>query len=152
MLRPPGRDGWHEISLAHFLDHVLHAMPEIRCRRLEERAQLTPAQRRYVRPVHPVRRPHAHAVVKGETQDMLMTHRNLNFAATVAATSMALWRAQHKRPNAVYLGAGIAGVGVLAYTAYLGGKLVYDAFTSSPAMSPVTAEASAPTAAIPMAF
>ncbi len=64
--------------------------------------------------------------VKGETQDMLMTHRNLNFVATVVATSMAVWRVQQKRPNAVYLGAGLAGVGVLAYTAYLGGKLVYD--------------------------
>jgi len=64
--------------------------------------------------------------VKGKTQDMLMTHRNLNFVATVVATSMAVWRAGHKRPNAVYLGAGVAGVGVLTYTAYLGGKLVYD--------------------------
>ncbi len=64
--------------------------------------------------------------VKGETQDMLMTHRNLNFVATVVAASMAVWRAQHKRPNAVYLCTGVAGVGVLAYTAYLGGKLVYD--------------------------
>ncbi len=64
--------------------------------------------------------------VKGETQDMLMTHRNLNFVATVVAASMAVWRAGHKRPNAAYLGAGVAGVGVLAYTAYLGGKLVYN--------------------------
>lgn len=39
---------------------------------------------------------------------------------------MAIWRADHKRPNAGYLAAGVAGVGVLAYTAYLGGKLVYD--------------------------
>lgn len=64
--------------------------------------------------------------VKGETQDMLMTHRNLNFLATVVATSMAVWRARRERPNAVYLGAGFAGAGVLAYTAYPGGKLVYD--------------------------
>lgn len=64
--------------------------------------------------------------VKDETQDMLMTHRNLNFVATVVAASMAVWRAGHKRPNAVYLGVGVAGLGVLAYTAYLGGKLVYD--------------------------
>ena len=64
--------------------------------------------------------------VEGEARDMLMTHRNLNFVATVVAASMAVWRAQHRRPNAAYLGAGLAGVGVLAYTAYLGGKLVYD--------------------------
>ncbi len=49
--------------------------------------------------------------VKGETQDMLMTHRNLNFVATVVTTSMAVWRARRERPNAVYLGAGFAGVG-----------------------------------------
>ncbi len=64
--------------------------------------------------------------VEGASQDMLMTHRNLNFVATVVATSMAVWRAKRERPNAVYLGAGLAGVSVLAYTAYLGGKLVYD--------------------------
>ena len=64
--------------------------------------------------------------VKGVSQDMLMTHRNLNFVATVVASGMALWRAEHRRPNAIYLGTGAAGIGVLAYTAYLGGKLVYD--------------------------
>lgn len=64
--------------------------------------------------------------VKGETQDMLMTHRNLNFVATVVVTSMAVWRSKHERPSAAYLGAGFAGLGVLTYTAYLGGKLVYE--------------------------
>jgi len=64
--------------------------------------------------------------VKGASQDMLMTHRNLNFVATVVASCMAVWRAQHRRPNALYLGAGAAGIGVVTYTAYLGGKLVYD--------------------------
>lgn len=64
--------------------------------------------------------------VEGASMDMLMTHRNLNVVATVVASSMALWRASQRRPNAVYLGAGIIGVGVVAYTAYLGGKLVYD--------------------------
>ncbi len=64
--------------------------------------------------------------VEGESRDMLMTHRNLNFVITVAASYMAVWRARHREPNAVYLGAGAAGIGALAYTAYLGGKLVYD--------------------------
>lgn len=64
--------------------------------------------------------------VEGASQDMLITHRNLNFIATVLASSMALWRLNHRRPSAAYLGVGAAGVGVLAYTAYLGGKLVYD--------------------------
>ena len=64
--------------------------------------------------------------VKGASQDMRMTHRNLNFVATLVASCMAVWRAEHHKPNAAYLGVGAAGVGVLAYTAYLGGKLVYD--------------------------
>ena len=63
--------------------------------------------------------------VEGALQDMLITHRNLNFIATVVASSMALWRVNHRKPSAAYLGVGAAGVGVLAYTAYLGGKLVY---------------------------
>jgi uncharacterized membrane protein len=63
--------------------------------------------------------------VEGASQDMLITHRNLNFIATVVASSMALWRLNHRKPNGAYLGVGVAGVGVLAYTAYLGGKLVY---------------------------
>jgi uncharacterized membrane protein len=63
--------------------------------------------------------------VEGASQDMLITHRNLNFIATVVASSMALWRLNHRKPSAAYLGVGAAGVGVLAYTAYLGGKLVY---------------------------
>ena len=64
--------------------------------------------------------------VEGASEDMLITHRNLNFIATVIAGGMALWRFNHKKPNAAYLGVGAVGVGVLAYTAYLGGKLVYD--------------------------
>ncbi len=64
--------------------------------------------------------------IEGESRDMLMMHRNLNFVATVVATSMAVWRVGHGRPNVFYLGVGLAGVAVVAYTAYLGGKLVYD--------------------------
>ena len=64
--------------------------------------------------------------VEGASEDMLITHRNLNFIATFVATGMALWRFNHQKPNAAYLGVGAVGVGVLAYTAYLGGKLVYD--------------------------
>ena len=64
--------------------------------------------------------------VEGASEDMLITHRNLNFIATLVASGMALWRFNHKKPNAAYLGVGAVGVGVLAYTAYLGGKLVYN--------------------------
>lgn len=64
--------------------------------------------------------------VEGSSQDMLMTHRNMNFIATLAVIGMAIWRIKHRKPNAAYLGVGAAGVGILAYTAFLGGKLVYD--------------------------
>jgi len=33
---------------------------------------------------------------------------------------------EHRKPNAADLSAGAAGIGILAYTAHLGGKLVYD--------------------------
>lgn len=64
--------------------------------------------------------------VEGASMDMLITHRNLNIVATVVASGMAIWRANLRRPNAAYLGTGLIGVGVVAYTSYLGGKLVYD--------------------------
>ncbi|MEG3148208.1 DUF2231 domain-containing protein [Sphingomonas sp. RT2P30] len=64
--------------------------------------------------------------VEGASEDMLITHRNLNFIATLVAGGIALWRCNHRKPNAAYLGVGAVGVGVLAYTAYLGGKFVYD--------------------------
>jgi uncharacterized membrane protein len=39
--------------------------------------------------------------VEGSSMDMLITHRNLNILATVVASSMAIWRANLQRPNAV---------------------------------------------------
>lgn len=63
--------------------------------------------------------------VEGETMDMLITHRNLNIAATLVMGALALWRSRHYRPTLSYLGVGLAGVGALAYSAYLGGSLVY---------------------------
>ena len=61
--------------------------------------------------------------VEGDARDMVITHRKLNFAATVVAIWMAIVRSQRKTPSALYLGVGAAGVGLLAYTVYLGGKL-----------------------------
>lgn len=63
--------------------------------------------------------------VEGPSQDMLITHRNLNFIATVVATGMAIWRINEGKPSAAYFAAGAVGICILAYTAYLGGKLVY---------------------------
>jgi len=63
--------------------------------------------------------------VEGASQDMLITHRNLNSIATVVASGMAIWRINQGKPSAAYFAFGAVGIGVLAYTAYLGGKLVY---------------------------
>ncbi len=64
-------------------------------------------------------------VNEGTAHEMLVTHRNLNAAATVTALAMASWRSHHDRPGALYLATGVAAVGLLGYTAYLGGKMVY---------------------------
>ena len=64
--------------------------------------------------------------VEGASEDMLITHGNLNVIATFVAGGMALWRLNHLKPSAAYHGIGTVGVGVLAYTAYHRGKLVYD--------------------------
>ena len=63
--------------------------------------------------------------VEGETRDMLQTHRNLNAVATIVAITMAVWRHQVSKPDAAYLATGVAGIGVVTYTGYLGGELVY---------------------------
>jgi len=61
----------------------------------------------------------------GEARDVLITHRNLNITATLLLGALALWRSRRYRPSLGYLGLGLAGVGTLAYSAYLGGTLVY---------------------------
>lgn len=64
-------------------------------------------------------------VNEGSAHDLLSTHRNLNAAATVTTLAMASWRSRHDRPGPVYLAVGLAAVGLLGYSAYLGGKMVY---------------------------
>jgi uncharacterized membrane protein len=60
-----------------------------------------------------------------EAEDLLVTHRNLN----LGLVGLAIWMARHRlattRPSTAYLVGGWLGAGVLTYTAYLGGKLVY---------------------------
>lgn len=63
--------------------------------------------------------------VKGDAHDVLVTHRNLNVGLVLATGLLAGWRSRLARPTNSYLGAGLAGLAALSYTAYLGGKLVY---------------------------
>lgn len=63
---------------------------------------------------------------EGGALDMLITHRNLNLALVGVATAMAVWRSARERPTATYLALGVAGTGVMTYTASLGGGMVYE--------------------------
>lgn len=63
--------------------------------------------------------------VSGRTMDMLITHRNLNLAAVGAIGALAMQRQRHKEPSIPYLLGGLAAMGVVIYSAYIGGELVY---------------------------
>ncbi|HEX5520463.1 MAG TPA: DUF2231 domain-containing protein [Longimicrobiaceae bacterium] len=62
----------------------------------------------------------------GKAHDLLVTHRTLNVALTLTAIMMARHRARRRRPSLRYLLLGMAGAGVMSYSAYLGGKMVYE--------------------------
>jgi uncharacterized membrane protein len=63
---------------------------------------------------------------EGKAGEMLITHRNLNLGLTALGTLMAAWRWGRDEASPGYLALGLAGVGVLGYSAYLGGKMVYE--------------------------
>ncbi|MDF1502915.1 DUF2231 domain-containing protein [Roseisolibacter sp. H3M3-2] len=63
---------------------------------------------------------------EGVAHDLLATHRTLNVALTAIGTAMAAYRVGVRRPGARYLAVGLAGLGALGYSAYLGGKMVYE--------------------------
>jgi uncharacterized membrane protein len=58
-------------------------------------------------------------------QELLATHRTLNIGLVALAAALAGKRARMRRPTLGYLAVGAAGIGVMAYSAYLGGKMVY---------------------------
>jgi uncharacterized membrane protein len=64
--------------------------------------------------------------VDGESLKSLQTHRTLNVFALGAMTTLAVARAATKRPGLGYLVGGLATIAGVTYSAYLGGKLVYD--------------------------
>jgi uncharacterized membrane protein len=63
---------------------------------------------------------------EGHAHDLLVTHRNLNLGLTALSLAMAASRAKRRRPGLGYLLLGAAGLGVMNYTAYLGGHMVYE--------------------------
>ncbi len=58
--------------------------------------------------------------------DMLVTHRTLNVGFVTLATAMAVVRARREKPSLRYLATALGSMGAVAYSAYLGGKLVYE--------------------------
>ena len=63
---------------------------------------------------------------EGVAQDLLVTHRNLNISLVTLSTALAAWRLRSERPSAGYLALALAGLGAMSYSAYLGGKMVYE--------------------------
>jgi uncharacterized membrane protein len=57
---------------------------------------------------------------------ILTTHRNLNAALVVATAAMATKRARRSKPGLGYLLMGAAGTATMVYSAYLGGRMVYE--------------------------
>jgi len=61
-----------------------------------------------------------------EGEKVLQTHRTLNVGLLGALTTMAVVRSHRKKPGIGYLVAGFSVLAVTLFSAYLGGKLVYD--------------------------
>jgi uncharacterized membrane protein len=63
---------------------------------------------------------------RGAAADLLITHRNLNIGFLAGVTAMAAARLVRPRPSLRYLAAGAGLLGAMAYSAYLGGHMVYE--------------------------
>lgn len=62
----------------------------------------------------------------GRAHDLLVTHRNMNLGFVAASALLAAWRLKSSRPGASYLAVGLASLGAVSYSAYLGSKMVYE--------------------------
>jgi uncharacterized membrane protein len=59
------------------------------------------------------------------TSEMLRTHRTLNLGLVGLTAAMAAKRQRESRPSLGYLALGAGGMALMAYSAYLGGSMVY---------------------------
>lgn len=64
--------------------------------------------------------------LEASAPDVLATHRTMNVLALGAMTAMSVWRVSRKKPTLGYVLGGAALLAAVSYSAYLGGKLVYD--------------------------
>lgn len=65
-------------------------------------------------------------VVEGGAHPVLVTHRTLNVGVLGTLVAMAWRRTRRERPGWGYLGAGLATISAMSYSAYLGGHMVYE--------------------------
>jgi len=61
----------------------------------------------------------------GPARDMLVRHRAANLGVVGLASVLAAWRWRRRTPSSGYLALGLAGVGLIGYSTFLGTKLVY---------------------------
>lgn len=64
--------------------------------------------------------------VDDDGRNILKTHRSLNLGLFGALTAMSLIRTRQREPRIGYLIAGLGAFTVAIFSAYLGGRLVYD--------------------------
>ena len=65
-------------------------------------------------------------VAEGKARDLLVTHRTMNIALTLATAVLAAWRWRRRAPSPLSLAVGAVGLGAMSYSAYLGGRMVYE--------------------------
>lgn len=63
---------------------------------------------------------------EGQAHDILVTHRTLNAGLVALTAALAVKRLRTRRPGLGYLALGLAGLGMMGYSAYLGGRLSYE--------------------------
>lgn len=62
---------------------------------------------------------------EGQAHDLLVTHRTLNAGLVGVTAAMAARRLRTHRPSLGYLAVGLAALGAMGYSAYVGGRMTY---------------------------
>lgn len=62
---------------------------------------------------------------EGQAHDLLVTHRTLNAGLVALTVALAAKRLRTRRPGVGYLALGLAAVGMMGYSAYVGGRMAY---------------------------
>jgi uncharacterized membrane protein len=66
------------------------------------------------------------AQVPDEAHPLLATHRTLNVAAGTVILSLAMGRGRRERATGAEIALGVLTMGILTYSAWLGGRMVYE--------------------------